>query len=179
MAYKLNGKTLQADRGFTHDGVQYPRNWLVKSSQGDRDALGITWEADPVRADDRYYWDGDVNNPKALEDKLETKEDGTPLYVQVWNPDTEQMEDTDEQVVTKGLKSNMIAQVKDTAGKLLATTDWYVTRKVERNVDIPTDIASKRAAIVAESDRLETAIAGVTTVEALIEVMNSQDWGNE
>jgi hypothetical protein len=71
----------------------------------------------------------------------------------------------------------MIAQVKDTAGKLLAQTDWYVTRKVERNVDIPTDVASKRAAIVAESERLETAIAGVTNVEQLIEVMNSQDWG--
>ena len=177
MAYKLNGKTLQADRGFTHDGVQYPRNWLVKSTQAEKDALGITWEADPVRASDVYYWDGDVNNPKALEDKLETKEDGTPLYVQVYNPDTEQMEDTTEQVVTHGLKSNMIAQVKDTAGKLLSTTDWYVTRKVERSVDIPTDVASKRVAIVAESDRLETAIAGATTVEALIEVMNSQDWG--
>jgi hypothetical protein len=177
MAYKLNGKTLQADRGFTHDGVQYPRNWLVKSTQAEKDALGITWEADPVRASDVYYWDGDVNNPKALEDKLETKEDGTPLYVQEWNPDTEQMEDTDEQVVTKGLKSNMIAQVKDTAGKLLSTTDWYVTRKMERNVDIPTDVSSKRVAIVAESDRLETAIAGATTVEELIEVMNSQDWG--
>ena len=179
MAYKLNGKTLQADRGFTHDGIQYPRNWLVKSTQGDRDALGITWEEDPVRADDRYYWDGDVNNPKALEDKLETKEDGTPLYVQVWNPDTEQMEDTTEQVVTHGLKHTMTAQVKDTAGKLLSTTDWYVTRKVERSVDIPTDVASKRVAIVAESERLETAIAGASTVEALIEVMNSQDWGNE
>ena len=177
MAYKLNGKTLQADRGFTHDGVQYPRNWLVKSTQAERTAIGITWEADPVRADDRYYWDGDVNNPKALDDVNEVKEDGTPLYVQVWNPDTEQMEDTTEQVVTKGLKSNMIAQVKNTAGKLLSTTDWYVTRKVERNVDIPTDVASKRVAIVAESERLETAIAGATTVEALIEVMNSQDWG--
>ena len=177
MAYKLNGKTLQADRGFTHNGIQYPRNWLQLSSQGDRDALGITWEADPVRADDRYYWDGDVNNPKALEDKLETKEDGTPLYVQVYNPDTEQMEDTDEQVVTHGLKHTMTAQVKDTAGKMLATTDWYVTRKMERNVDIPTDVSSKRVAIVAESERLETAIAAVTTAEALIEVMNSQDWG--
>lgn len=178
MAYKLNGKTLQADRGFTHDGVQYPRNWLVKSTEAERTAIGITWEADPVRLDDRYYWNGDVNNPKALEDKLETKEDGTPLYVQVWNPDTEQMEDTTEQVVTHGLKHTMTQQVKDTAGKLLATTDWYVTRKMERNVDIPTDVASKRTAIVAESDRLETAIAAVTTVEELINVMNTQNWGD-
>ena len=50
-------------------------------------------------------------------------------------------------------------------------------RKVERNVDIPIDVASKRVAIVAESERLETAIANVDSVEALIEVMNSQDWG--
>ncbi len=176
MAYKLNGKTLQADRGFTHDGVQYPRNWLVKSTQAEKDAIGITWEADPVRADDRFYWSGDVNNPKALEDKLETKEDGTPLYEQKWNPDTEQMEDTDVQVVTKGLKSNMIAQVKHTAGTLLAQTDWYVTRKVERNVDIPADVATKRAAVIAESERLETAITACTTVMLLIEIMNSQNW---
>lgn len=179
MAYKLNGKTLQADRGFTHDGVQYPRNWLVKSSQGDRDALGITWEADPVRADDRYYWDGDVNNPKALDDVNEVKEDGTPLYVQVWNPNTEQMEDTDEQEVTRGLKHTMTAQVKDTAGKMLASTDWYVTRLNEKSTAIPADVTTKRDAIRTECDRLETAIAAVTTVEALIEVMNSQDWGNE
>jgi hypothetical protein len=180
MAYKLNGKTLQADRGFTHNNVQYPRNWLKLSSQGDRDALGITWEDDPVRHDDRYYWNGDVNNPKALEDKEEVDEEGNPLYVQVLDntdPDNPVMVDTDERLVTKGLKSNMIAQVKDTAGKLLSQTDWYVIRKTERSVDIPTDVASKRTAIVAESERLETAIAGVDSVEALIEVMNSQNWG--
>ena len=182
MAYKLNGKTLQADRGFTHDGVQYPRNWLVKSTQAEKDALGITWEADPVRASDVYYWDGDVNNPKALEDKLETKEDGTPLYVQELDntdPDNPVMVDTDEQVITKGLKSNMIAQVKDTAGKLLSTTDWYVVRKAEKGIDIPLTVVEKRNAIRAECDRLETDIAAVATVEALIQVMNSQEWGTD
>jgi len=60
---------------------------------------------------------------------------------------------------------------------MLASTDWYVTRKVERNVDIPTDVAAKRLAIVAESDRLETAIKACTTVMLLIEIMNSQNWG--
>ena len=180
MAYKLNGKTLQADRGFTHDGVQYPRSWLVKSTEAERTAIGITWEDDPVRADDRYYWNGDINNPKALNDKEESDADGNPLYVQVLDntdPENPVMVDSEERLVTKGLKSNMIAQVKDTAGKLLASTDWYVTRKVERNVDIPTDVASKRTAIVAESDRLETAIASASSVEALIGVMNSQNWG--
>ena len=178
--YKLNGKTLRIGRAFTHAEVQYPSNWLQLSTEEDRNALGITWEDDPVRADDRFYWDGDINNPKALEDKEEVDENGNPLYVKVLDktdPDNPVMVDTDERLVTKGLKSNMIAQVKHTAGTLLAQTDWYVTRKVERNVDIPTDVASKRVEIVAESERLETAIAGVTNVEQLIEVMNSQDWG--
>jgi len=178
--YKLGNLTLRIGRSFTVGDVMYPSNWLQKSTEAEKTAIGITWVDDPVLADDRFYWSGDVNNPKALEDKEEVDEAGNPLYVQVLDntdPENPVMVDSDERLVTKGLKSTMIAQVKDTAGKLLAQTDWYVTRKVERNVDIPTDVASKRTAIVAESDRLEVAIAGVTTVEQLIEVMNSQDWG--
>lgn len=174
--YKLDGKTLNIGRAFTHNEVQYPKNWLQLSTEADRTAIGITWEDDPVLADDRYYWNGDVNMPKELEDKLETKEDGTPLYVTKWNPKTQKDEETSEQVVTYGLKHTMIAQVKDTAGKMLTTTDWYVTRKVERNVDIPADIAAKRAAVIAESDRLENAIKACTTVMLLIEIMHSQQW---
>ena len=179
MAYKLNGKTLQTDRGFTHDGIQYPRNWLVKSSQGDRDALGITWEADPVRADDRYYWNGEVDNPKAMEDVDAKDQEGNQLYVQTYNPETEAMEDTEEKLVTKGLKSQKIAEVKHTAGTYLAQTDWYVTRKMEREVAIPADVVTERAQVVAESERLETAIAEAADVEALIAVMNKQNWGND
>ena len=178
--YKLNGKILRIGRAFTHAEVQYPSNWLQLSTEADRNALGITWEADPVRADDRFYWDGDINNPKALEDKEEVDEDGNPLYVQVLDntdPDNPVMVDSDERLITKGLKSNMIAQVKDTAGKLLASTDWYVVRNSEKSTAIPADVTTKRDAIRTECDRLETAIAGVTTVEQLIEVMNSQDWG--
>ena len=178
--YKLGNLTLRIGRGFTHAGIQYPSSWLQKSTEAERTAIGITWEDDPVRSDDRYYWDGDINNPKSLEDKEEVDEDGNPLYVQVLDntdPDNPVMVDSDERLVTKGLKSTMIAQVKDTAGKLLAQTDWYVTRKVERNVDIPTDVTAKRLAIVAESDRLEAAIKACTTVMLLIEIMNSQHWG--
>ena len=75
------------------------------------------------------------------------------------------------------LKTQFVAQVKDTAGKLLNTTDWYVIRKVERNVDIPSEIALKRTEIVTEANRLETDIKASTTVEALIEVLNTQNWG--
>jgi len=177
--YKLGNLTLRIGRSFTVGDVMYPSNWLQKSTEAERTAIGITWEDDPVRADDRYYWDGDINNPKALEDREEVDEDGNPLYVKVLDntdPDNPVMVDSDERLVTKGLKSSMIAQVKDTAGKLLAQTDWYVTRLNEKSTAIPADVTTKRDAIRTECDRLETAIAGATTVEALITVMNSQNW---
>jgi len=180
MPYKIGNRVIRIGRSFTHGEITYPSNWIVKSSDAEKQAIGMIWEDDPVRVSDVYYWSGDINNPKALEDKEEVDEDGNPLYVQVLDntdPDNPVMVDSDERLVTKGLKSTMIAQVKHTAGTMLASTDWYVTRKVERNVDIPADVTAKRLAIVAESERLETAIAGVTTVEQLIEVMNSQDWG--
>jgi hypothetical protein len=175
--FLLNGNILREGVTFYDaNGTQYPSGWLNQATEAQKLAIGITWVADPVRADDRFYWNGDIKNPKALEDKLETKQDGSPLYKQVYDKATESMVDTTEQVVTKGLKSNFIAQVKDTAGKLLAQTDWYVVRKLERNVDIPAKIVTKRAAIVTEANRLETAITNATSVEALIEVLNAQNW---
>jgi hypothetical protein len=164
--FLLNGNRLPEGISFYDaNGVQYGSGWLNQATEEQKLAIGITWVADAVRADDRFYWDGNINNPKALADKAEVREDNSPL-----------LDDKGNQVITKGLKSNFIAQTKDTAGKLLAQTDWYVVRKAERNVDIPADIVTKRAAIVTEADRLETAIAGVTTVEALIEVLNAQNW---
>jgi hypothetical protein len=174
--FLLNGNRLAEGISFYDaNGTQYPPQWLNVSTEEQKAAIGITWVADPVPVDTRFYWDTDL--PKALEDKLEVKEDGSPLYKQVYDKATESMVDTTEQVVTKGLKSQFVAQVKDTAGKLLASTDWYVIRKAERSIDIPSDIALKRTQIITESNRLETDIQASTTVEALIEVLNAQNWG--
>ena len=170
MPFKLGTKTIQLDTPFTHDDIQYPANWIQLASEEDKANIGMTWEADPVRASDVFYWDGDINNPKALEDKEESDENGNPLYVKVLGVvDGEPaMVDSDKRLVTKGLKSNFIAQTKTTAGSILAQTDWMVIRKAERNVDIPSSVATYRASVVAKSEELETAISAVTTVEQLI-----------
>ncbi len=125
--------------------------------------------------DQRFYWG--QNNPKLLNDREEVDEKGNPLWVQTYDYATETMVNTDKRLVTKGLKSQWTAQVKDTAGKMLAQTDWMVIRKAERGVDIPADVVAKRAAIVAECTRLETAIAGCADVPALISVVMNQNWG--
>ena len=176
MAYKLDGKTLIMDRGFTHNEIQYPRNWLQLSTQEEKDAIGVTWEADPVRADDRYYRNGEIDNPKAMEDVDAKDKDGNQIYVQVWNPETEAMEDTEEKLVTQGLKSVKIAEVKHTTNTLLAPTDWYVIRKIESDVAMPAKVVDFRKEVKVECDRLETAIAACTTVEELITVMENASW---
>ena len=170
MPFKLGTKTIQLDTPFTHNDIQYPANWIRLASEEDKSAIGMTWEADAVRADDRYYWSGDINNPKALEDREESDENGNPLYVKVLGvvDGKPAMVDSTERLVTKGLKSNFIAQVKTTAGSILAQTDWMVIRKAERNVDIPSSVATYRASVVAKATELETAISAVTTVEQLI-----------
>jgi hypothetical protein len=170
MPFKLGTKTIQLDTPFTYNDIQYPANWIRLASEEDKEAIGLVWEADPVRADDRYYWDGNINNPKALEDKEESDQDGNPLYVKVLGVvDGEPaMVDSDKRLVTKGLKSNFIAQIKTTAGSILAQTDWMVIRKAERNVDIPTAVATYRASVVAKATELEASISAVTTVEQLI-----------
>jgi len=52
-------------------------------------------------------------------------------------------------------KANGIARAKDTAGKMLAGSDWQVVASVERQRAVPTDWAEYRAAVIAETDRLE------------------------
>lgn len=75
------------------------------------------------------------------------------------------------------LKTRWSAQVKDTANKLLAQTDWMVIRKVERSVDIPADTVTYRAAVLAECTRLVAAITACTDVPTLATTVTTQNWG--
>jgi hypothetical protein len=170
--YQLNGQNISIDREIIVNNVRYPH----LRDPALREQLGVTEVADPDRWDERFYWG--VGNPKLLNDREEVDQDGNPMYVKVLGTVDGQpaMVDSDKRLVTKGLKSQWTAQVKDMAGKLLAQTDWMVVRKAERNVAIPADVVAKRAAIVAECDRLEAAIAACTTVEALIAVVGAQGW---
>jgi hypothetical protein len=133
---------------------------------------------DEVRPDDQYYWvtqneDGSfTGTPKELEDREESDENGNPLYVKVLGEvdGKPAMVDSAERLVTKGLKSQWIANVKHNTNMTLAQTDWYVIRKAERSVDIPADIATYRAAVVAWANTTEASITAVTTVEQLKEI---------
>ena len=120
-----------------------------------------------------------TNTAKALDDSDAKDIDGNQVYVQVWDEDTKKMVDTSEKVINQGLKSVMTEQVKTTANKLLDKTDWMVIRKYERSVAIPSATETYRAAVITECSRLESAIAGVSDVDALATVMDGQNWPTE
>jgi hypothetical protein len=109
------------------DGITHPRNWAIWSDE-DKVAVGLVWADDPAPFDNRFYWSAGV--PKSLDDVNEVDEDGNPV-----------LDMNGVQIVTKGLKSNAIAQVKATAGGLLQPTDWMVTRKAEAGTEIPSSVS--------------------------------------
>jgi len=177
--FKHNNVTIPLDTPFTIDGTSYPANWLRLTSLEEKNAVGITEVPDVTETyDSRFYWG--VDNPKLLNDREEFDTDGNPMYVKVLGTvdGKPAMVDSTERLVTKGLKSNWTAQVKDTANKLLAQTDWMVIRKVERSIDIPAATETYRAAVITECTRLAAAIASSADIPAFIAVVTTQNWPN-
>jgi hypothetical protein len=177
---------IQPDVGFTIGEKQYSARFIRNATEAERKAVGVYEIIYGQQQDQRFYWvDGPkyrVNEtnqtveatfsatPKAIEDKEESDAQGNPLYVQVLGVVNGQpaMVDSTERLVTKGLKSQWIAQTKAAANSELAQTDWMVIRKAERNVEIPGDVMADRAAVVALCAEKEAAIAACTTVEQLM-----------
>jgi len=149
------GRVIKQGRAWTDaEGVQHPAQWNRWTAE-EKAAKGLVWNQDlqPVPFDNRFYWSADV--PKALDDVNEVDEDDNPV-----------LDEDGVQIVTKGLKSNAIAQVKTTAAGLLQPTDWMVTRKAETATAIPDSVLDYRAAVRTASGTIETAILGTTTLEA-------------
>lgn len=129
--FMLNDKPLALDTPFTHEGIQYPANWLRLTSLEEKEAIGITEVADPARYDDRYYWG--VDNPKDLDQ----------------------------------CKANLTAQIKATAGSMLAPTDWKIIRATETGTSIDAETLAARSAIRTASNANEAAVAACATVDEL------------
>jgi len=164
MRYKLNGQFISIDRQYTTaDGVTYPH---LRSAEV-RAELGVIEVPDAERKDERFYMHTE-NADGSFTITAKDLEDGE-TYIDLRGIERRHL----------GLKSQWIAQVKQTAGSLLAQSDWMVIRKAERNIDVPTATQTYRAAIIAEADRLETAIAACDNVEALIAVISAQNWPKE
>jgi hypothetical protein len=146
---KLDNKPLSYDRAFTHDGIQYPANWLRSASLEEKQAIGITEVANDPTYDQRFYWG--VDNPKQLNDKTETV-DGV-------------------EVKTTGLKTLWSATQGEIAASLLAPSDWRIIKAKETGTNIPSTWKTYRAAVRTACNTRQTEIGNAADVPALIELL--------
>ena len=148
MPYMLDGRRLRVGRPFNTATANYSQLWATALSEEEKTAIGITYEADPAPFDSKYYYS--AGNPRQLDHG--TDDDGNPTY---------------------GIRPGIVQQQKDTAASLLAQTDWYVVRKSETDVAIPTNVATYRASVRTVCGTRETEIAAVSTTEALEALMKA------
>ena len=165
----LDGKQLRPGRPFTHNGIQYPANWLRLTSWEEKAAIGITEQPDPTPVDTRFYWS--EGNPKQLEDE----------EVTVWEDvvvDGVGIGSTTRTYTQTGLKTQWKAQQDQTAYTLLAPTDWYVVRKSETDEAIPVGITSFRSEVRTVCEGRKNAIGLATDVPSLVGIVTfaGLDW---
>lgn len=125
--FTLDGNPLALDVPFTHDGVQYPANWLRLASPEEREAIGIEEVPDPPYYDQRFYWG--PSNPM-----------DHAMLVERWT-----------------------AQARQTAGLLLAPTDWQVIRELDNGTAMDAAIKTWRQDIRSACE------AKVTEIEATVD----------
>jgi len=66
------------------------------------------------------------------------------------------------------LKAKQINNFKGQINNKLAVTDWYITRKVERSIDMPQEVQDARASLLTQLDTVETEINALTTKKAVV-----------
>ena len=87
----------------------------------------------------------------------------------------------DPVVVIEGLKTKFIKDVKSQAENLLNQTDWYITRKAEKNTAIPSAITTWRDGIRTKQAAMETLITNASNtaaIETLYTYVNTADEGD-
>lgn len=145
----LDGRQLQLDTAFTHDGISYPANWLRLASPEEREAIGIVEIVEQPRPDDRFYW---VSGPN---------DDGS------W---TATPKDLDM------LKKNWTAQIKSSAYSILLPTDWLVIRHIEEGAENPDEWKLWRSSIRDYAGTKSSEIQAAADIDALIATVSNIQW---
>ena len=140
------GFVVNKPRGLTINSVQYPRNIFALWSKEELAAIGIKPYSE-TRLDSRYYNQGALT-------RTETDGEMVGTYAAV-------AKDVDQ------LKDTMLSSVKSIAGSLQSQVDWYWSRAAKGGTAVPADVATHATAIYTVMDAKESAIAAMTTLDAI------------
>jgi len=169
-------KMLNGNKGIQIGDLKYPRAIYTLWTEAERNAIGIyTVEYDNSnKKDEKWYIN--TNQSYAFADNKVTASYGSATAKKHADTTWTQQQiddgmapdgaDTDT-VATRGLKYNLIQTVKAQAEGILNRTDWYITRKSEKNTAIPSAITTHRDAVRTKQAAMETAITNASDTPAL------------
>jgi len=169
-------RTLNGNRGITIDDNQYPRAIFSLWSESERNAINIyTITIDEskrkneewyINTNITYAFDGTNATGSYGDATAKAHADTTWTQKEIDDGKAPEGADTDT-VKEKGLKTVLIRQVKSQAENELNRTDWYITRKSEKNTAIPSAITTHRDAVRTKQDSMCTAITNASDTPAL------------
>jgi len=181
----------QVNQPFDCNGRRSAR-FLLNATEQECLDIGLYRLVEATPPDLRFYWEAQPEytideatktvtqsytlNPRIFNDREEVDQDNNPMWVKVLGEvDGEPaMIDSSKRLVTKGLKTTWTANFKKTVHDLLKPTDAKVMDET-----ITEEESAKRATIIAEGERLDTAITACTDLDGLINIVNSQNWPRE
>ena len=169
-------RMLNGTQGITIDGVQHPRTVFTLWTEAERNAIGIyTVDIDESKRKSEQWYDN-TNITYAFDGSKVTgsygdataKAHADTKWTQAQIDAGEAPEGADTNTVAvEGLKTKLIRDVKKKAQSQLNITDWYITRKAEKDTAIPSSITTHRDAVRAKQAEMETAITNASDTPAL------------
>ena len=169
-------RMLNGNRGITLGDNQYPRAIYTLWTEAERNAINIyTVTIDTSkRKDEKWYINTDITysfdgtNATGSYGDATAKAHADTKWTQEEIDDDKAPEGADTDTVkVKGLKTVLIKQIKQLAEGELNITDWYITRKAEKNTAIPSAITTHRDAVRSKQDSMCTAITNASDTPAL------------
>ena len=169
-------KIFSYPKGFSLGDIQYSKDIFTKWSVEEKKAIGI-YEIvfdDTNKKDEAWYINTNQSfnfandvvtasygtaTAKAHADSLFTAKDKTDDLI----PDDKSIGD----IKTRGLKYNLIQNLKQQVAGILNDTDWYITRNAEKETAIPSSISTHRDLVRTKQASMETAITNASDTPAL------------
>ena len=169
-------RMLNGNRGITIGDNQYPRAIFTIWTEAERNAINIYSVTidDSKRKNVKWYintnitYSFDGTNATGSYGDATAKAHADTLYTNTdkSNGDIPTGKDVGD-VATRGLKYYLIQHVKKQAEGELNKTDWYITRKSEKDTAIPSAISTHRDAVRTKQASMETAITNASDTPAL------------
>ena len=166
------------NKGVQIGDIKHPASIFTLWTESERNAIGVyTVEIDTtnfkaeewyINTNITYAYDSSANKVKGTYGTATAKAHADTKWTQSEIDAGEAPAGADTNTVkTEGLKTVLIRVIKSQVKSILNETDWYITRKAEEDIAIPSSITTHRKAVRTKQAAMETAITNAADTAAL------------